>query len=815
MNLCCLLTMNCNKNWGDLPLYEPLYVNDLAPPDRYQRRRWISGIKLSFPIMLYKYAYGNHIGTLIYAWKVPNDGPADSTTVSRIFCQLSGNQLFYSTRAMRQDFLDRYSRIAKISKCLLRNIYRNLLDDGSSASCSHETEVDERVAKAVMEIDDPSIVMDLRSLNGKPTSSKFDAFWQELATYLEEITPAVDDRRHGETLHMPLAVSIRDLHEQITQRLKQKHPEEVPVVPSLEWVRLQFWPANPYTDRAIRYTGRFQVKFGVQIRQLRKDHADRHYVSALLKYVRHFSVLMRPYLTYMSVDDKAIVPVGEPNAPVSTGVRGHNRSLVPVGGPQLSALDHDFHLHGIVPSVAFCVDIPDNTSDSFYKGQAFVINKDKVTQASSALRHSTELKNLITVHCGGTDSATKPILVVVSDGGPDHRVTFGSVKVASLALFHSLNLDMLVCVRTCPYQSWQNIAERIMSTLNLALQNVSLERSTMRPEYERAVLHKNTLSDIRAEIAKHPELDEAVKDSMVAPMALIGRRFQRMKIKEKQIIVGVPATTEEIEEQFQHVRQFDPSISRGDHSAKALGQAVSLQEFLKDHSHSSHYVFQVKKCTLSTCSYCTENPPRLPVDDFLKVSFFPLPLLDESKEHYKQFDSVYRQLPSEVDRPSRAAEPSTEAKQQDSENKALLVAGKVRGCIECSECGKCRCVYSPSVLHYGEEIELARIRESKLYTCGSVLFPPGHMYEGSIIVREALTCNSTIEAQYFSSKLVSFPLVCYHCGLTEETLVNDDEIEELKKSYAIVYPICFLCKTEGKKVICRKPSNVAKRRKLS
>lgn len=36
----------------------------------------------------------------------------------------------------------------------------------------------------------------------------------------------------------------------------------------------------------------------------------------------------------VSVDD---IPVDEP-----TGVRGHNRSLVPVDGPQLH---HDFHLH--------------------------------------------------------------------------------------------------------------------------------------------------------------------------------------------------------------------------------------------------------------------------------------------------------------------------------------------------------------------------------------------------------------------------------------------------------------------------------------
>ena len=98
----------------------------------------------------------------------------------------------------------------------------------------------------------------------------------------------------------------------------------------------------------------------MQVRQLQKDHPDKHYVSALLQYVRNFSVKFRDLVQLISVDDKA---VGEPNCPISTGVRGHNRSLV-CSDSQLVALDHDFHVHGIVPSVAFVVDIPENVSDS-------------------------------------------------------------------------------------------------------------------------------------------------------------------------------------------------------------------------------------------------------------------------------------------------------------------------------------------------------------------------------------------------------------------------------------------------------------------
>jgi len=220
----------------------------------------------------------------------------------------------------------------------------------------------------------------------------------------------------------------------------------MPPIPSAEWIRLQFWPSNPYSGSALRYTGQFQVKHGVQVCQLRKDHPDARYVGNIL----------------ISVDDKAIVPVGEPHCPVSTGVRGHNKSLITVNGPQNSALDHDFHIHGIVPSVSLIVYIPLSEKDSFFQGKACVVLKDKVSQPSSPLRHATELIRIL------EKEDHNPILITVSDGGLDHRVTFPSVKLSLIALFRSLDLDMLISVRTCPYQSWTNLAERVPTTCNFS-----------------------------------------------------------------------------------------------------------------------------------------------------------------------------------------------------------------------------------------------------------------------------------------------------------------------------------------------------------
>ena len=68
------------------------------------------------------------------------------------------------------------------------------------------------------------------------------------------------------------------------------------------------------------------------------------------------------------------------------------------------------------------------------------------------------------------------MLLLYTDGGPDHRVNFLSVQLSYVALFLTRDLDYLVAVRTPPYNSWKNPAERVMSELNLALQTVGIMR---------------------------------------------------------------------------------------------------------------------------------------------------------------------------------------------------------------------------------------------------------------------------------------------------------------------------------------------------
>ena len=97
-------------------------------------------------------------------------------------------------------------------------------------------------------------------------------------------------------------------------------------------------------------------------------------------------------------------------------------------------------MFGIVPSVAFVVDIPSSAQESFFQGKPYVTVKDKIAQPFSALRHSYELKVTLEKEALAKSYVTSR---------PDHRVIFPTIKLALIALFGALGIEMLVSVRTC------------------------------------------------------------------------------------------------------------------------------------------------------------------------------------------------------------------------------------------------------------------------------------------------------------------------------------------------------------------------------
>lgn len=87
----------------------------------------------------------------------------------------------------------------------------------------------------------------------------------------------------------------------------------------------------------------------------------------------------------LSLDDKAVIPIGDPHRPLSIGVCGHNACLTQNQETSLLALDHDFHIC-LIPSVLPKGDVPNNVTDSLFDGKGSVTLKDKITSAASCCR---------------------------------------------------------------------------------------------------------------------------------------------------------------------------------------------------------------------------------------------------------------------------------------------------------------------------------------------------------------------------------------------------------------------------------------------
>ena len=114
---------------------------------------------------------------------------------------------------MRKEFLQHFGRVTGIKSGILREAYRRLTTDSSAPNTLSESEVDERIRKA-LDDEDPDLIWDLRIINnGRPDEYKvFLNKCQELAQ--GRIETAVDDRRHdsvdesGETaVHLAMAMS--------------------------------------------------------------------------------------------------------------------------------------------------------------------------------------------------------------------------------------------------------------------------------------------------------------------------------------------------------------------------------------------------------------------------------------------------------------------------------------------------------------------------------------------------------------------------------------------------------------------------------
>ena len=640
------------------------------------------------------------------------------------------------------------------------------IGDASAASNLSEEEVDKRV-KMYVDLEDPDIIMDLRSHN-TGHGTKYDIFWTECEKFLQEdIGLAVDERRHTSVTHLARVLSVRDLLQQVTARCPPSTP-----IPSRSWLSLQFWPKTMHAKSRLQYTGRFNVKYMVQARQFRKEHEDSHYAAAIFRYQREYAVKFKEHSVFICMDDKHKIKIGEPNYPVAAAERG--RRVLVRKNEMFEVGDHDFTKLNMIPSVIFAIDIPDDVSESWYDGTVVVGLKEGTFEPSSPHRHITELCNVLR---NGNLLNEKSLLFIYSDGGPDHRITYLSVQLSLIAIFLELDLDFLCAARTAPCHSWRNPAERIMSIINLGLQCVGMMRGQMSPEHEAAVLRCNNMSQLRQAGEKMPDLIPGIMDSIAPVKILLSDILQRLELHSKTFQVFSAASDHNMEEMWSVLESVDNTLKHGEqYRKKSLESHKKLVDFLSHCCKSRHYFFTVKKCGRSTCTMC--KPIRMPMEKFDLLCHLPDPVPGEGG-HYKPFLDVFGTSTSEEFRPSLQAKKSKQkslpfsASVQHVKNANLM--------MQCEECEMWRLVYSKFKLTPSERKYLQNLLDEFTYTCGAQLDDldlEGKLRDG--VAMRIVQCYQPVEKLYYS--VGTYENICIYCCSNQNLVMKEKS-----------YPQCSDC----------------------
>ncbi|XP_046330978.1 uncharacterized protein LOC124114453 [Haliotis rufescens] len=430
------------------------------------------------------------------------------------------------------------------------------------------------------------------------------------------------------------------------------------------------------------------------------------------------------------------------------------------------------------------IEIPDESSSSFYKGQVYVGLKDHVFESSSPIPHATELGKILF----DREDPVKPVLLLHTDGGPDHRCNYLSVQASLIALYKSLDLDMLIAVRTAPNASWRNPPERVMSLLNLALNCIGLMRAEMEPQFENMLKSCNNMKSIREKATIFPDLEKAFVDSLEGVKILLGDLFSRLSWKDLPLQMFHAASVEDQDTMVTYLKEMDDTISLEGMSAGELRAKQNLKKFMSHCCVCRRYMFMIKKCGLADCEICL--PPRLCHEDFDSLKWLPDPVPFDDGHHYKSFDSVYGTNTSEEHCPSMQKRPPTLNSHGIPFSPSAQTCKTVQRNVFCTECGKPRVLYCEKKIDRSSLIILDRILELYEYSCGSNLqelmkLTTVRVNEvlKKVFVRKNLKCENDIEVPYFSSGI--FADVCVRCG-TSANLQNESG----------VFPSCRDCSPE-------------------
>ncbi|CAG8469436.1 7293_t:CDS:2 [Dentiscutata erythropus] len=241
--------------------------------------------------------------------------------------------------------------------------------------------------------------------------------------------------------------------------------------------------------------------------------------------------------------------------------------------------------HKLIPSVYTVLDIQEDkyrqAEAVTYSGPMFIKIRSSKHDSSTAYSHGKDFDDLM----------PKPVVVMISDGGPDENPCYRKTVQIIVDHFIKYNLDTIIMVCYASHQSAFNPVERQMAPLSYDLAGIIL-------------LHDTFESNLDAQLKTSDEELEKY-NFKVARDVLIS-------VWENTIIDGYPVL----------VKYIEPSEESYCPNEKSAA-------WMEKHVITCHYMTQVIKYDDSSCykPFCSGIKQVLP------NRFFPPPLLLQQKLH--------------------------------------------------------------------------------------------------------------------------------------------------------------------------------------
>jgi hypothetical protein len=444
-------------------------------------------------------------------------------------------------------------------------------------------------------------------------------------------------------------VSVAELYRQAVEKLAVDHPGSEYC--TKEYLRLQFLPHNSFWNTAGRRYGIYNYKFGSTRSSRHISHVDFDYNAAQLQLTQEYMIEMENTndvtVKRIVIDDKNKVTLSAHGHKVFTNSKQRKvllkvkKDSFTIDSSYNSQDDHNAGAEGGKAIISVTLERP---LHGFASGQSELSPgaivkyslKRGFDEGSTAIRSATEvLKSLQQERSDEDDESTPPsyqpfsILNIVSDGGPEKNFSHFAVQVCYALVFLTLNIPLLVCVKSCPQNSWVNSVERVMSLFNLGLYGLVLEMPKLQSAkvrefqcskvaasdaasqiekaddaLQRLLSNNQSKKELSAACAANPDFMNAVTSAYDTVIENLDQRLKRLELNGERFQRVAKASQEDMDRLILKLSDIDPQIDirnnindlRVSLNIALLEKNSKLQKWMSLHMILHSYKLEVRSC---------------------------------------------------------------------------------------------------------------------------------------------------------------------------------------------------------------------------